>query len=98
MPPSSSYSGVGEEMDNRYPKKSRLDEKDMVILQMLKNGNPSIEEMAKAILVRSTSTIHARLEYMEHEGLIVQPSKRQARSRQLTSAGVAKLKEIGLLR
>jgi len=83
-------------MDNRYPKKSRLDEKDMMILQMLKNGNPSIEEMKRAILVRSTSTIHARLEFMEQQGLVVQPSKRQARSRQITSAGIAKLKEVGL--
>jgi predicted transcriptional regulator len=83
-------------MDKRFPKKSRLDDKDMVILQMLKNGNPSIDEMREAILVRSTGTVHSRLEFMEEQGLITQPAKLQARSRKITSAGLAKLKEVGL--
>lgn len=88
--------GLGEDMQTRFPKKTKLDNKDMVILQMLKNGNPSIVEMAQAILVHSTGTVYNRLEFMQEQGLVIQPAKLKARSRKITSAGLAKLKEEGL--
>lgn len=74
----------------------RIDAKDLLILKELKEGPRSIQELAETIGVRSTSTVHNRLEELEDRGLIIQPRKRQARSRQVTDAGIDVLKETYL--
>lgn len=80
---------------SQAPRKSRLDYKDMIILRMLRDGSPSIEDMKRAIMVRSTGTVHNRLEFMQEKGLVNQPVRNIARSRKVTSAGIAVLEKEG---
>jgi len=75
----------------------RIDQKDLLIVQMLNEGNYSINELKSQIRVRSVATVHQRLEKLESYGLIVQPKKRQPRSRYVTDKGKQLLRETGYL-
>ena len=76
---------------------SQIDNKDLLLLQMLKEGSPSIEEMRQAILVRSTGTVANRLKNLEEQGYVIQPADHQHRSRTITTSGIEVLKGAGLL-
>ena len=75
----------------------RIDHKDAHIIQMLNEGNYSIEELRGFIKVRSVATVAQRLEKLEKYGYIVQPKKRQPRSRYVTDKGKELLHEMGLV-
>jgi len=83
----------------------RLDQKDILILQLLKNQDDpenrdkaklSIEEIRDRVPgVSSVGTIHSRLTNLEDQGMVVQPSHKQPRSRRITQFGVNELnKEV----
>lgn len=80
-------------------KMKRLDSKDLLILQMFADSeenpnrpSPSIEEIRDALPgVSSVSTVHNRLENLQDQGLIVQPSHKMPRSRRITVAGKERL-------
>jgi len=83
----------------------RLDSKDLLILQLLKNQddpvnknkpNLSITEIRDRVPgVSSVGTIHSRLTNLEDLGMVVQPSHKQPRSRRITQHGANELnKEI----
>lgn len=75
-------------------RKRHLDNRDVVLLQVIKKGNASIKEMCSAILVKSTNSVASRLQWLEKEGYIVQPAHRQPRSRALTEEGERVLREM----
>lgn len=65
----------------------RIDNKDLLMLKMMHDGNPSIHEMREAIRARSTGTVANRLKKMERMGYVHQPMIRQPRSRIVTESG-----------
>ena len=65
----------------------RVDNKDLLMMKMMHDGGTSIHEMRKAIRARSTGTVANRLEKLEKLGYVVQPMKRQPRSRTITASG-----------
>ena len=83
-------------------KLTRLDGKDLLILQMFADSendpnrpSPSIEEIRDHLPgVSSVSTVHNRLENLQDRGLIVQPSHKMPRSRRITDAGKMRLTGI----
>ena len=75
-----------------------LDGKDLLILHLIYQGNPSMHELRRAIQVRSVGTIANRLARMEASGLIVKKAKRQSRSRRITQLGLNLLKAKGLVK
>jgi hypothetical protein len=82
----------------------RLDVKDLQILQMYVNSeqrpgtpSPSIEEIRDHLPgIRSVATVHNRLRNLQDQGLIVQPSHKQPRSRRITEAGKRTLSSSGV--
>lgn len=74
----------------------RIDNKDLLMMKMLKDGNPSIHEMREAIRARSTGTVAHRLKKLETLGYVVQPKVRQPRSREVTERGDEVLKGAGI--
>jgi len=95
-------------MAQENPKKHRLDDIDLLILQLLYNqdhddsrkGLPrySLQELNEAIPnLRSISTIHDRVIFMQVVGLIYHPGGRVPRSRTITDDGIRTLKHgLGL--
>jgi DNA-binding HxlR family transcriptional regulator len=71
--------------------------KDLTIMQMLHEGNPSIHEMRRAIHARSTGTVAHRLKNLEEMGYVVQPRVRQPRSREVTDRGKEVLRGASLI-
>jgi repressor of nif and glnA expression len=77
----------------------RLDVKDIMILQMFATSekdinvpSPSIMEIRDALPgVKSVATVHYRLQNLEDQGLLIQPSPKQPRSRRITDAGKMEL-------
>jgi len=67
----------------------RIDNKDLLIMQMIhgQSPKPSIHEMRAAIRARSTGTVANRLEKLQRLGYVTQPQKRQPRSREVTASG-----------
>jgi SOS-response transcriptional repressor LexA len=65
-----------------------IDNKDLLMMKMMHDGNPSIHEMREAIRARSTGTVAARLKTLEERGYVIQPSVRQPRSRTVTESGL----------
>lgn len=75
----------------------RLDAKDEILLAMILDG-ASIAEMAAAALYASSKSVYDRLKYLEGQGLIAPPPKRnQPRSRKVTGKGLRYLMAIGLM-
>lgn len=77
-------------------RKQRMDQKDLLLMQMIQDGNPSIQEMCTAIRVRSTNSVANRLKWLEENGYVIQPKVRQPRSRTLTPTGLDALVQAGL--
>jgi DNA-binding HxlR family transcriptional regulator len=77
--------------------KQPIDGKDLLILQLIYSGTPSMHELRKAILARSVGTIAARLKRLEEKGLVTKQAPRQARSRRITKEGEKLLSMSGLL-
>lgn len=75
----------------------RPDYKDLTMMLMMHQGNPSIHDMKDKIHARSTGTVAHRLKKLEELGLVVQPSVRQARSREVTDRGIEVLKGANLI-
>jgi len=82
----------------------RLDAVDLLLMKLLydQDHDPdrkmqprySLTELLQAVpSVRSIATIHARLSRLEEAGLVNQPRKKLPRSRTVTEAGSARLKE-----
>ncbi len=78
-------------------KKTHIDEKDILIMTMIMNGNPSIHEMRAAIQANSPGTIAERLRWLEQKELVHQPRFRQPRSRTLTAQGLEVLYEANII-
>jgi DNA-binding HxlR family transcriptional regulator len=78
-------------------KKTHIDQKDMLIMILIKNGNPSVHEMRAAIQANSPGTIAERLKWLQEQGLVIQPRFRQPRSRRLTDYGFQVLYEADLI-
>lgn len=75
----------------------RIDNKDLLIMQMIHEKNPSIHEMRVAIHARSTGTVAHRLEKLQKLGYVVQPKPRQPRSREVTKRGEGVLAGAGII-
>ena len=73
-----------------------IDGKDLSIMQMILEGNPSIHEIRKAHHWRSTGSVAHRLKRLEDLGYIRQPMVRQPRSREVTDRGRQVLKGAGI--
>ena len=71
----------------RKAKSQRIDHKDLLMMKMMHDSNPSIHEMRRAIRAKSTGTVANRLEKLENMGYVRQPAPRQPRSRIITESG-----------
>lgn len=78
-------------------KKTHIDAKDILIMTLIMDGNPSIHEMRQAIKASSPGTIAERLEWLEDRELVNQPRFRQPRSRTITEKGLTVLYEAGVI-
>jgi predicted transcriptional regulator len=66
-----------------------MDEKDILMLKLLQD-NPaiSLQELQQAIMCRSIATVHNRIVVLQKAGLVdAPPTKKQARSRKITTKG-----------
>jgi SOS-response transcriptional repressor LexA len=90
-------------MEPSKPKIMKLDDIDLLILQLYYNqdhdpdhkGKPrySVQEINEAVTgLRSVSTIHDRIAKLERAGYIHNPFKKAPRSRTITDEGIQRLR------
>lgn len=76
-----------------------MDDKDILLLQILHDRPASIHELKDAIRVNSVATVHSRLVTLERNGFISPPpQKKMARSRVLTEKGIMELRARRLIK
>jgi Fe2+ or Zn2+ uptake regulation protein len=95
-------------MAQENPKRHKLDDTDLLILQLLYNQDHddsrkgkarySLQELNQAVPnLRSVSTIYDRVIWLEDLGLVHHPGGRAARSRTITDEGIRTLRHgLGL--